>query len=287
MTHHHLRGVLLALLLATAVNADTLQWAATYNQALTRAREEGKLVILVLERDLCPYCARLEQETLQAEAVTEQGERFVGVRVNVVENRELATRYAKSSVPQTVFLTGQAQQVGKVGGYVPATVFTAHMQQAWAARDFPAEIVQRESTIAERPRDARALARLGRLYVATDQETKAEPILKRALEQAANLDEATAAGARLDLLIARLPAHDGELAPDFTAWLAQNPQHDRLIEAQYYTAYALALKGEGQKALDLWAKVTEKAPETPYGLLAAHYTTVVREAMQRRNGNGG
>lgn len=287
MTRYGFWGAPLALLLAVAgASGAPLEWVDTYDQALSQARADGKLVLLVLDSELCPWCAKLEQETLQADVVTAQGERFVAVKVSVAKDRDLGTKFAKSGVPQTVFLSASGQQVGKVGGYVPATVLAAQMRDAWAVREAPTEIAELKQAIADRPRDAQALARLGQLYVATDQGQKAEPILKRAVEQAAELEDSVAAGARLDLLITRLPAHDGELAPEFTTWLEKNPQHDRLVEAQYYAGYALALKGDGQKALDLWAKVTSAAPKSTYGILAAHYTTAVREAMQRR-GNGG
>ncbi|NPV47543.1 MAG: thioredoxin family protein [Armatimonadetes bacterium] len=277
----------LVLLLAIgAAAADSLDWADDLDEALSRAQAEGKLVLLVLESELCPWCVKLTEETLTAEAVTTHRERFVAVKVSVADQPELGTRYARRGVPQSVFLTGEGRQVGKVEGFVPATIFAARMRDAWAARDLPAEIANFEATRESRPLDAQELARLGRLYVATGQEQKAEPVLEQALEQASQLDNATAAGARLDLLIARLPAQDGELAPELVNWLETNAQHARVVEAQYYAGYALALKGEGQTALALWAKVIAATPESTCGVLAAYYTQFVREAMQRRS-NGG
>jgi thioredoxin-related protein len=279
-------AVLVLVTTAGAALADDLTWAGTYDQALAQAKASDRLVLLVLQSELCPWCTKLEQETLTAASVTTQGNQFVAVKVSVGEDRELGSTYAKNGVPQTVFLTPDGQLVGKLAGFVPAPVFAAQMHDAWAAREFPREIAGLEQAIADRPRDARALARLGHLYVATDQEAKAEPLLKRAIEQIADLDRPTAAGARLDLLIARLPADDGETAPDFTKWLADNPEHARLVEGEYYAGYALALKGEGQACLGLWAKVVAAASETSYAVLADYYSGVVRQALESRQGNG-
>lgn len=279
-------SLLTLLLTVGATAADSLDWADNLDEALSRAQAEGKLVLLVLESDLCPWCSRLHQETLTAPVVTAHRQHFVAVRARIAEHPDLATRYARRGVPQSVFLTSAGQQIGKIDGFVPDVVFAAYMRGAWAARDLPAEIARLEATRENRPLEAQELARLGRLYVATDQQRKAEPVLAQALQQVSQLDSDTAAGVRLDLLIARLPAQDGELAPELVSWLETNPKHARVVEAQYYAGYALALKGEGQRALDLWAQVIAVTPESTYGVLAAHYTQVVRAAMQRRN-NGG
>lgn len=276
------RRLLLSLTLAllpTVLLAADFDWDRDYNSALTTAKAQNKLVLLVLKGELCRWCDKLEAETLKDPEVVALGKSFVPVLVDVGQNRELGSRYAKHGVPQTMLLDAEGRQLGQVGGYVPAPVFAAEMQRALENRALPAEIVTLEKTVAARPRDARSLARLGRLYVATEQESKGEPFLQRAQAQSGDLDAVTAAGLKLDLLLAALPQEEGETAPDLRAWVEAQGGHPRLLEGQYYAGYAAALKGDGSSALALWAEVLKNAPAgSSLARLAAYYSEIVRKA---------
>jgi thioredoxin-related protein len=286
MSRTVLGGLIGALLAATAASAAGLRWEAKYDQALAQARAENKLVLLVLVSEECPWCLRLQGETLVAPRVVALGEDFVPVKVDVSLNPSLGAKFASHGVPQTVFVAPSGELVNQFTGFLPPAVFAAQMTQALRNREPAAEIPDLRKAVAERPREARSLARLGHLYVLTRQEAKALPLLKVALAQVADLDAATAAGARLDYLLAQLPTRNGETAPDLLDWLTAHPQSPRVTEARYHAGYASALKGDGQRALDLWAEVIKAAPESFYGVLATYYTGVVTQALEGRRSNG-
>jgi thioredoxin-related protein len=273
-------------LAATAASAAGLRWEAKYDQALAQAKADGKLLLLVLFSEECQWCLRLETETLTAPQVVALGKDFVPVKVDVSLNRSLGAKFAAHGVPQTVFLAPSGEPVNQFTGYLPPAIFAAQMKRALQNREPAAQIPELRKAVDERPREARSLARLGHLYVLTRQEAKALPLLKGALQQVADLDAAAATEARLDYLLAQLPTRNGETAPDLLDWLTANPQSPRAAEARYYAAYASALKGDGQRALDLWAEVIKAAPEGFYGVLATYYSGLVKQAMEGRQGSG-
>lgn len=276
---------LLGLALMHFAQADEPTWSSDLPAALTVAQTAHKPVLLVLGSEMCPWCDKLEKETLKDPAVVTALQGYAIVKVDVGQNHALGSKYAREGVPQTVILGDHEELLGQITGYVPPAVMLAQLKQGQDNYKLLPEIATLETTLKGKPDDAPTLARLGGLYVSLEQYTKAEPLLKQALQQRDKLDPVVVAGAELDTLIASLPRRNGEVASDFAAWIKANRSHPRLIEAQYYGGYAAALKGDGKSALSLWNEVITAQPDSALGVLAKHYSDLVKRAMSQRNSN--
>lgn len=95
-----------------------------YDEALSRAAEQDKHVMLYFWADWCKYCAMFNQEVLPNEKVMESlNDSFLSVMVNIEEDRELAEKYQARTLPMIVFLDSSGEVIGALPGYLPPADF--------------------------------------------------------------------------------------------------------------------------------------------------------------------
>lgn len=118
-----------AMLLAASLIAAPKGFIEKYDDALTKATKEKKLVFaLFTGSDWCPWCVYLEKEvTSQEEFIKEASKKFVLLFLDfpqdkskvsedvAKQNRELATKYAVRGFPTVLILDDKGNQVGKTG----------------------------------------------------------------------------------------------------------------------------------------------------------------------------
>lgn len=128
----------LVLLSAEGVTAqDSIEWVSV-EEALERAEEEEKLILIDVFAPWCPYCQRMQEEVYPDSHVEEAIDTyFLPVRISVESedpvrfmNREFtqaefarALRY--QNVPTTYFMNARGEVVGQQPGYLPEEVFTS------------------------------------------------------------------------------------------------------------------------------------------------------------------
>lgn len=66
------RIILLISLLFAMVQAQSVNWAKSYNDALLNAQKENKPVLFISSRHSCKYCVILEQTTFQDTKVVKE-----------------------------------------------------------------------------------------------------------------------------------------------------------------------------------------------------------------------
>jgi thiol-disulfide isomerase/thioredoxin len=100
-----------------------LRWSSAvdwqpYEAGLTRAKAEGKPVMLVFFADWCPPCRRFHERVLEHPLVAKRAQDFVMVRVNVDERPDLASRYTfgGSTLPRVYFLMPSGKLLRGVHG---------------------------------------------------------------------------------------------------------------------------------------------------------------------------
>lgn len=118
-----------ALILAVSLFAAPKGFIEKYDDALTKATKEKKLVFaLFTDSDWCPWCVYLEKEvTSQEDFIKEASKKFVLLFLDfpqdkskvseevAKQNRELAAKYAVRGFPTVLILDDKGNQVGKTG----------------------------------------------------------------------------------------------------------------------------------------------------------------------------
>src|SRR5207247_1898869 len=97
---------------------NPVDWYAWGEEALTRAREEDKPILLSIGYAACHWCHVMEHESFEDEATAAvMNERFVNVKVDREERPDLDSVYMEAVValtghggwPMTVFLTPEGE----------------------------------------------------------------------------------------------------------------------------------------------------------------------------------
>ena len=90
----------------TTVEATNVDWVYDLEQGLELAREQNKPVMVDFYADWCTVCKEIEAFTYTDDAVDEQLDRFVNIKVDIdrVDNREqIIERYQITGLPLIVF----------------------------------------------------------------------------------------------------------------------------------------------------------------------------------------
>lgn len=113
------------------LHGETIEWLTSYEQAVDRAKDEGKPIVLFFTgSDWCTWCHKLEDEALNTPEFAESAANdFVFVRLDfpmrtkqdpilLDQNKELQQKYEVRSFPSIILITSDDRQIG-VTGYRP------------------------------------------------------------------------------------------------------------------------------------------------------------------------
>lgn len=93
----------------------------SFEDALSRAREERTLVLVDVYTDWCGWCKKLDKEVFTDDRVGEAARGLVAIRVNAEKGGEdVASRFRVGGYPTLLFVDGDGNLVHKVEGYLPA-----------------------------------------------------------------------------------------------------------------------------------------------------------------------
>ena len=115
-----LRGIFLAILSATVLMAGSIEFLNTI------PRSNDKPVLVVVERDGCPWCRKMKNETLQDKMVVQDLKNYFVVIMDQERWNRLGFEKVQS-VPTMFFLDNEKRVLSKVVGF-------------WDARDFRVDI---------------------------------------------------------------------------------------------------------------------------------------------------
>ena len=156
----------LHLSLCSATHAGTpANWSTNLAEMLKTAREKKQPVLLDFSATWCGPCKRMEQTTLQDQAVLQQLDRFAKVSIDLDENHALAQQHRVEAVPTFLILSADGEEVLRGTGYMKPDQFVRWLTNGWAAHEVFLErqreflIRQRAVTETLRGSDATARAR--------------------------------------------------------------------------------------------------------------------------------
>jgi thioredoxin-like negative regulator of GroEL len=226
-----------------------LHWSKNFEQALKKARETGKPLMVDFWAPWCGWCNRLDKTTYADPEVVRLAEGFIAVKVNTEgDPREaaVALRYDVSSVPTIAFISPAGNVIHRVRGFEGPGRFPRSLE---AARSTAARVVAWEAALEKDADDAEAALGLGVHLFDQEDWTGSRALLQRAVKRDADRPPAARKQSRL-LLAALLKSYDQSYAE------AETLLKDALAirPADEYDAKLLYLLGKNYLA---WGKRSE------------------------------
>jgi thiol:disulfide interchange protein len=96
-------------------------WLTDLDEGLAAARERGVSVYALLTVDWCPWCRRLEEETLLSPPVAAVLERLVTVRLDGDENEDIVGAYDFQLYPTALIFNADGEFVELIEGFLEKT----------------------------------------------------------------------------------------------------------------------------------------------------------------------
>ena len=111
-----------------------IPWLADHDQALARARESGRPMMIDFTAEWCAACHELEKYTYTDSAVIAESGRFVPLMLDCTDDKDpaikaLQARYGVSGLPTIVFVMPDGTIVKTLIGFIEAPEFLTHMKE--------------------------------------------------------------------------------------------------------------------------------------------------------------
>jgi thioredoxin-related protein len=112
-----------------AAAPGALEWVGTYDEAVSRARKEKKLVLIDFMTDWCGWCKRLDKDVFADASFQKAASGVLAVKINAEKVPQLAQRYQVNSFPRLFFLNSEGTTVERIRGYLSLADFTNKVAQ--------------------------------------------------------------------------------------------------------------------------------------------------------------
>ncbi len=110
-------SILLSILLfISTLDATELNWEHNYNNAITTAKKEKKMVYLFIGADNCRHCDRFKKQTLSNKELIEKMKKEYVLLYMSRDQHNIPDGFEKYGVPMHYFLTSEAKIIAVIQG---------------------------------------------------------------------------------------------------------------------------------------------------------------------------
>jgi len=113
-------GVFQAICLILPVLLYALSWSHDLSSAISRAKQDGKPIMVDFYTDRCGWCAKLDNETYAVKNIQNLAVKFICVKIDGDKRRDLVAKYNVKGYPNIFFLDNNGKVIQKIPGFVTA-----------------------------------------------------------------------------------------------------------------------------------------------------------------------
>jgi len=121
-----MKKIILGLLFLSST-LFSLDWVKDINTALTVAKKEHKIVMVLVEGEHCKWCKKMKHRTLSDDTVEKRLEKFIIVKVMRENGLEMSVLPPVKGVPTIFFMKDNKAIIEEIIGYFDVTDFISYL----------------------------------------------------------------------------------------------------------------------------------------------------------------
>lgn len=132
MKSNHYRLILQVFLLVPLLAYSRVQ-AIDFQDSIETARMQdtaNRPMVVSFGAPWCGWCRKMEVDTFDSPEVKAVAEKYVWVKVDVDEQKELAARYQVEGLPRTIVLDVKGRMIGSADGYMGPARFVKFLEES-------------------------------------------------------------------------------------------------------------------------------------------------------------
>lgn len=274
----------LALLLAGAPTEAparpqlAIAWERKFDEAIKKARREGKPLVVDFWAEWCGWCERLDKTTYADPAVIRRAQQFVAVKVNTEGSRrelEVCAKYGVGErLPVILFLSPQGRQLFRIDGYQGPGQFPRTLDAAFGVG---ARVAAWEAALEADPQDAVAALGLGRHLYEQEYFDEAQELLSTAVAHDAGGDVNDRREARMLLaILAHVTRNFGEAERLVKEALSFGPDPDEQPRLLFVLGRTYVSSGRQEEGVETFEVIVRQFPQSPIAQKAKETLTTLR-----------
>ena len=107
-----------------------IDWITNFDQALAKAKESKKPIVIAFYAEWCGPCKLMDKETFADASVSGEMSNWICAKIDVDKNPDTAKKYNISAIPTTFLLTPEGQTMESKVGFVQAKDYLSFLEVA-------------------------------------------------------------------------------------------------------------------------------------------------------------